>query len=180
MQHVLIFHLKGAARSGGKQWKATHKRLMDNPILLFHGERDIWIERNLHTARDGKPNTLTLIKLKTGTIFGGYSAAAWTNQSPRVCIDSFVFLIAPSGAFLRLPFRNSGAGILGGPYNEPMSGTNGSTYKLFVNEHSLTAVMEGRILSGSGGREACAFMKDLGATGKAHGAIEYYQVYHVR
>ncbi|KAJ3244071.1 hypothetical protein HDU77_010070 [Chytriomyces hyalinus] len=155
MQHVLIFHLKGAARSGGKQWKATHKRSLraikqplpgslktfvaSDPILLFHGERDIWIERNLHKARDGKPNTLTLIKLKTGTIFGGYSATAWTSQSPRVCIESFAFSISPSGAFLRLPFRNSGAGILGGPYYEPMSGTTGSTYKLFVNEHSLTA-----------------------------------------
>ncbi|TPX70967.1 hypothetical protein CcCBS67573_g06377 [Chytriomyces confervae] len=130
-QHVLTIHLKGAARSGGKQWKATHKRLMDSlralkqplpgslktfvasdPILLFHGERDIWIERNLRKARDGKPNTLTLIKLKTGTIFGGYSAAAWASQSPHVCIESFAFLIAPSGVFLR------GAGILGKPYCE--------------------------------------------------------------
>ncbi|KAI8830805.1 hypothetical protein BJ741DRAFT_668314 [Chytriomyces cf. hyalinus JEL632] len=90
VQRMLEFHLKGTTQSGGNQWKAAHKRLMDNllaikvhlpaplktfvasdPVLLFHGEPDPSTERNLHEARDGIPKTITLIKLKTGSIFGG-------------------------------------------------------------------------------------------------------------
>ncbi|KAI8830781.1 hypothetical protein BJ741DRAFT_618630 [Chytriomyces cf. hyalinus JEL632] len=192
MQRMLIFHLKGTAHSGGNRWKATHARLIDsvkhylpvplnsfvtsNPVLLFHGEPGTCTDDSLRKTRDGIPNTLTLIKLKNGSIFGGFSPEAWMSQhAARACPDSFVFLVAPSGPFLRLPFQNNN-GILGGTYSES---THGSNFELYVNEHVLIGRMGRQIFSGRE-RERCAFIKEVYENGHAEGAIEYYQVYHLQ
>ncbi|KAJ3234501.1 hypothetical protein HDU81_001388 [Chytriomyces hyalinus] len=113
-----------------------------------------------------------------GSICGGFSPDAWTSQSPiRVSSASFLFLIAPNGALLRLPYKHSSGGILDGNYTEPSYGRN---EELSVKENVLTARMSRDIFSGFGEREGCAFIKELSSTGKAHGAIEYYEVYHLR
>ncbi|KAJ3252690.1 hypothetical protein HDU77_005011 [Chytriomyces hyalinus] len=204
MQSMLEFHLKGKTRSGGNQWATACKSPMDSlraiqpnlpvclksfvasdPVLLLHEEPGTYTEKSVHTARDGKPNTLTLIKLKTGTIFGGYSAAAWTNQSRLICPSSFSFLIASTGAFLRLPFWSDGAGILGGPriqdtYAYGLNyGFDRSNDVLSVKDHVLIGRMSQHIFSGfcDGG---CAFIKQMSAAGYAHGAIEFYEVYRIR
>ncbi|KAJ3239181.1 hypothetical protein HDU78_003024 [Chytriomyces hyalinus] len=198
MQRMLVFHLKGTTRGGGSRWKAGHVRLMDSvhaieqhlpvplnsfvasdPTLLFHGEPGTCTDDSLRKARDGIPNTLTLVKLKTGSIFGGFSPDAWMSQYPsRVCPDSFVFLAAPNGAYLRLPFRNDN-GILGGTCSEPRSPYE-PNYEMYVNDHVLTVRMSRNSYSRFGEREGCEFIKQLSAAGCAQGAIEYYEVYHTR
>ncbi|KAI8842701.1 hypothetical protein BJ741DRAFT_342088 [Chytriomyces cf. hyalinus JEL632] len=192
---MLAFHLKGKTSSGGNQWKAALPRLMDRvrsinqqlpgqltscatsePVLLLHGESGTCIDRRLHKARDGTPNTLTLIKLNTGSICGAFSPNAWTSQSPlRACPSALVFLIAPNGAFQQLPFKHSGGSILGGAYSEP---THGVHEELHVKDHVLTARMRPHSLYGE--RQGCAFINELWATGNAHSAIDHYAVYHVR
>ncbi|KAJ3243731.1 hypothetical protein HDU78_011869 [Chytriomyces hyalinus] len=104
MQRMLAFHLKGTTRSGGNRWKSDVPSqpgknmvdvikqhlsdLFDNDaldyVLVFHGEpgtrTESSLQSDLHEARNGTQNTLTLVKLKTGTIFGEYFNEAWRGQ----------------------------------------------------------------------------------------------------
>ncbi|KAI8825371.1 hypothetical protein BJ741DRAFT_58852 [Chytriomyces cf. hyalinus JEL632] len=173
MQRMLEFHLKGKTCSGGNKWKAPlvdslhaiQKNLpvplssfvASDPIRLFHGEPGVCTDRNLHKARDGKPNTLTLVKLKSGSIVGGYTA------------------------------ENNCGGILGGPYIAPANydvyewnrGLNGSNFELNVKGHVLVGRMSQYVFSGFNGG-GCAFIKEVCGTGSSQGAIECCEVYRMR
>ncbi|KAJ3383272.1 hypothetical protein HDU80_001291, partial [Chytriomyces hyalinus] len=89
---MLEFHLKGTTRSGGNQWKARHQNLTEimraikqhlpvclcshnaasEPVLLFHGKPGESLARDLYKACHERPNTLTLVKIKNGNIFGRF------------------------------------------------------------------------------------------------------------
>ncbi|KAJ3252691.1 hypothetical protein HDU77_005012 [Chytriomyces hyalinus] len=204
MQRMLAFHLKGTTQSGGNRWKSDVPYQPDAPqnvvsvikkylpahlrdydaldyVLLFHGEPGARTEcylqsdlqSDLHEARKGKQNTLTLVKLKTGTIFGEFSTEACTNQyqhnSSRA---SFVFLITPSGVLRCLPTTNS----VWYHHLAPIFRLNSG---LYVSGHVLTASVNRSSFSGLQG-EKCAFITEACSSGYAHGAIAYYDVYHLR
>ncbi|KAJ3227493.1 hypothetical protein HDU81_006711 [Chytriomyces hyalinus] len=195
VQDMLAFHLTRKMRSGGCQWKARHQNPMEImraikpylPValrshnvttdLLFHGNPESCSGVSFHKACDGNRNTLTIIKLKTGTIFGGFSGVPWTTSLHfHSCTAAFMFLISPSGVFRRLPWKNKG-GITGLPKLGPAFGEN---FELLVDRMVLTAKMDKEVFSefNEGGR--CAFIEKLSVTGHANGVIEYYDVYHIR
>lgn len=48
--------------------------------LLYRGSRDGFKAVDFHLKCDNRPRTLTLIKAKSGNIFGGYTVAEWTTR----------------------------------------------------------------------------------------------------
>ncbi|KAJ3388389.1 hypothetical protein HDU80_011714, partial [Chytriomyces hyalinus] len=209
IRDMLAFHLKGTTRSGVNQWKSDvlllsstdkYQNLMDImraikqylpaslrlslasdvfSIPIYVGIPGTSNYGSFHKACDGKRNTLTLIKLKTGSIFGAFSGVPWSSDSRfRPCTDAFMFLIAPSGAFMRLPWENSdNGGILGHPYFEPIFGLKRN---LCVFDESLVVRTSKDIFSEFDEGEGCIFVKQLSATGDAIGSIESDAVYQVR
>ncbi|KAJ3246240.1 hypothetical protein HDU77_009023 [Chytriomyces hyalinus] len=200
------FHLKGTTRSGVNQWKSDvlllsrtdkYQNLMDImraikkylpasphlrdvcPTPMYVGIPGTSTPASFHKACDGKRNTLTLIKLKTGSIFGAFSGVPWSSDSSfHPCTDAFIFLIAASGQFMRLPWENSdNAGILGHPFYEPIFGLKRN---LCVLDESLVVTTSKDIFSEFDEGEGCSFIKQLSETGDTSGLIEYYKVYQIR
>lgn len=58
--------------------------------LLYRGSRDGFITNVLNAKCNSKPNTLTIIKAKSGNIFGGFLNAMWINASVNDQ-NSFIF-----------------------------------------------------------------------------------------
>ena len=50
-------------------------------LLLWRVTRDVFTAKIFHTKCDGKPNTLTIVKSKTGFIFGAYTSIPWSSPS---------------------------------------------------------------------------------------------------
>ncbi|KAI8826502.1 hypothetical protein BJ741DRAFT_583686 [Chytriomyces cf. hyalinus JEL632] len=187
---MLTFHLKGTTPSGGNRWRSDvlllsqtdpGQKLMDimraikqylpvtlqshnvatDPALLFHGNPESCSGVSFHKACDGHRNTLTLIKLKTGTIFGGFSGVPWTTTACfQPCTDAFMFLIAPSGAFWHLPWKKKG-GITRLPKFGPAFGEN---FELLVDCLAMNANMGKEVFSKFNEGDRCAFIKQLSAT----------------
>ncbi|KAJ3244933.1 hypothetical protein HDU78_010305 [Chytriomyces hyalinus] len=208
VQAMLAFQLKGKTRSGENQWKSDvlllsqtdpRQNLMEimraikqylpvsfssrfAPAIvtsaLYHGTPGKSSAEHFHFWCDGKPNTLTFIKLKTGSIVGGFAGVPWSSNSRfRQCNDSFMFLISPSGVFRHLPWEDRGSGgILGQPYSEPIFGLN---HNLFVDDNLLLAKISKDSFSGFDEAGGCAFLKELSMNGDARGTIEYYQVHSI-
>ena len=47
--------------------------------LLYRGSRDGFRASDFHSRCDGWPNTLTIVKSKSGNIFGGYTIIPWKS-----------------------------------------------------------------------------------------------------
>ena len=61
--------------------------------LLWRATRDGFGAKAFHSRCDGKTNTLTVIKSKTGFIFGGYTAVEWTIRTDKTYkTDNTAFL----------------------------------------------------------------------------------------
>lgn len=58
--------------------------------LLYRGSRDGYINNFLNAKCINKPNTLTIIKSKSGNVFGGFLNAMWIN-APVSDQNSFIF-----------------------------------------------------------------------------------------
>ncbi|KAJ3242736.1 hypothetical protein HDU77_010689 [Chytriomyces hyalinus] len=186
-QDMLAFHLKGTTRSGGNQWKATHQNVMEimraikpylpatfrdhnvatDPVLLFHGKPGTSIESDLHEACNERPNTLALVKIENGNIFGRFFTHRWSTYTGRSVDEaSFMFVVGLDGplrilSFGHLSFRR--------PY-----GLN------FINEFAKTAeLFKEYIFSGFNDVERCAFIKQLSEGGSDCGAIEQISVYQI-
>ncbi|KAJ3233472.1 hypothetical protein HDU77_000669 [Chytriomyces hyalinus] len=179
-QDLLAFHLKGKTRSGGNQWKATHQNLMEimraikqylpatllfhnvaaDPVLLFHGKPGTIIERDLHEACDDHPNTLTLVKIKNGNIFGRFLTHEWSTCLRRGAA-SFMFVVGPNGMLRILSVEYESHRC---PY--------GLNVTSFMKEFAMVAEKHKDIFSGFGDGGVSAFIKQ-------HSAIEYIKVYQI-
>ncbi|KAI8826501.1 hypothetical protein BJ741DRAFT_630812, partial [Chytriomyces cf. hyalinus JEL632] len=178
VQDIPVFHIKGRTQSGGIQWKATLQIPMDitrtakddlpvpsnsqpssDPVLLFHGKEGTYTESQLHKAYDGKTNTLTLIKLKTGSIFAGTASMFLTAPSGTV----YCFSDAVIG--LNIDFRVDGHALTARKRQHDES-----------DKHAHRGDDEDARDEGYEDMGGCEFIKDLSATGEANSAIEDYQV----
>ena len=49
--------------------------------LLYRGTRDGFLASDFHSHCDSKPNTLTIVQITNGNIFGGFTSAHWDLSS---------------------------------------------------------------------------------------------------
>ncbi|KAJ3378664.1 hypothetical protein HDU80_002735, partial [Chytriomyces hyalinus] len=180
-QDMLAFHLKGTTRSGGNQWKATHQDLMEimraikqylpvdlqshnsatDPVLLFHGTPGTSIHSDLHKACDGTLNTLTLLKMKNGNMFGGFVDVEWTKKPISSWSQlSFIFLIVPNGPFQLLSLKKSEAEDIYYVRHGPQNGMN---FYWFMKEFAKAAETHKDVFSGFDEKDRRAFFKKLSA-----------------
>lgn len=52
-----------------------------NLILLYQGVRDGYNPKDFHSKVDGISNTLTVVKTKSGNVFGGFTTQDWGERS---------------------------------------------------------------------------------------------------
>lgn len=65
--------------------------------LLYQSSKDGFKANDFHTKVGGKSNTLTIIKTKSGNIFGGYLSSSWSNYGYSVFDDTaFIFSLINS------------------------------------------------------------------------------------
>lgn len=72
--------------------------------LLYRASRDGWSNAKFHDLADSQGSTLTAVHLKNGTVFGGYTEAAWnSNGGSQDCGErSFLFSLARVNGPVRL------------------------------------------------------------------------------
>ncbi|KAJ3255162.1 hypothetical protein HDU77_003785 [Chytriomyces hyalinus] len=189
------FHSKQTTESGENQWTATHQNLMEimraiqqylpvdlqsqnvatDPILLFHGKPSKSIRSDFHKACDGTANTLILIKVKNGNIFGGFVDAKWSNENMYCDYETvFTFLIGPDGPF-RVLGTTDGEGT-DSRINRPRFGMN---FFWFMEEFAMAAEKHKDVFSGFDEGERLAIIRQLKSGGINCSAIEDYKVYHI-
>lgn len=77
-----------------KEMKNRYNKNIIDYKLLFRASRDGYEAENFHKKCDGKGNTLTLVKTKSGRRFGGYTEAKWDSNSGYINLrKGFVFSI---------------------------------------------------------------------------------------
>jgi len=75
--------------------------------VLWRGSRDGFKAIDFHSRCDGHGNTVMVVKDTKGNVFGGYVAAAWTNNDDEYiqCSKAFVFSLRrvhyPQGGMVR-------------------------------------------------------------------------------
>ena len=51
--------------------------------LVYRGSRDGFGASDFHQKCDSRPNTLTILKANTGSIFGGFTQNEWNQIGPE-------------------------------------------------------------------------------------------------
>ncbi|KAI8823225.1 hypothetical protein BJ741DRAFT_655030 [Chytriomyces cf. hyalinus JEL632] len=188
---VYEFHSKQTTQSGENQWTATHQNVIEimraiqpylpvalqsqnavtGPVLLFHGKPSKCIQSDLQEACDGTTNTLTLLKVKNGNMFGGFVDAKWSKQNTYCNYETvLMFLIGPDGPFrvLRTVSSESTHG--------PIVGVN---FRWFMEEFAMAAEKHKDVFSGFNEGERRTIISQLESGGINCSAIEDYKVYHI-
>jgi hypothetical protein len=64
----------------------------DNWKLIYRASEDGFYAKSFHIECDNEPNTLTIIKSKTGKIFGGFTQIKWDGDSGfKTDKEAFIF-----------------------------------------------------------------------------------------
>jgi hypothetical protein len=85
------------------QWIGKSKLTL---TVLFKGSRDGWKNEVFHQKCDGKGATITLVQLKNGYIFGGYTAIAWNSSNWEGHSDNAAFLFSLTDGKGRAPSKH--------------------------------------------------------------------------
>lgn len=65
--------------------------------LIYRATRDGFSARDFHSKCDGSPNTLTIVRSSSGSVFGGFAQEAWSSSDEWVDDPaSFVFKVTGS------------------------------------------------------------------------------------
>lgn len=62
--------------------------------LLYRASRDGFQAASFHAKCDNKEKTLTIVKAKSGQIFGGYTKAKWNSQYQNYQSDANAFIFS--------------------------------------------------------------------------------------
>lgn len=62
--------------------------------LLYRASRDGFQAASFHAKCDKKEKTLTIVKAKSGQIFGGYTNAKWNSQYQNYQSDENAFIFS--------------------------------------------------------------------------------------
>jgi len=95
--------------------------------LKYRASRDGFKASDFHSNCDGIANTLTVIKVKSGNIFGGFTEQAWQSRAEFVTDPkAFIFsLINKEKNPFKVMCSNEGEGaIICSPTNGPWFGIN--------------------------------------------------------
>jgi len=71
--------------------------------LLYRASQDGGINKDFHWLCVNVGATVTLIKTKSGAIFGGYTSKSWTADSEEVVEDTDAFLFSVTDGLGRAP-----------------------------------------------------------------------------
>lgn len=75
-----------------EHWK-TNKEIKGFQ-LLYTASENKYTPTSFHNHCDGKPNTIVIIKSRSGQLFGGYCSIGWSSHNQyKIDNESFLFLI---------------------------------------------------------------------------------------
>ena len=49
---------------------------------IYRGSKDGFTSKDFHSKCDGHSNTIVIVKVKNGSIIGGYASVKWESSSP--------------------------------------------------------------------------------------------------
>ena len=83
------------------QYCPNHLKPQGTPVLelIYRGTRDGFTAAEFHRLCDGKPNTFTIVRDPTGSIFGGFADIPWSSTRKfEPSRASFLFTLSLHGA----------------------------------------------------------------------------------
>lgn len=101
--------LNGRKKGQLKKWISKNKQVKFE--LLYQATRDGYSNTSFHKLCDNKGPTVTLVKNKTGYVFGGYTSANWTQSgSYETDQSAFLFTIENKEGNVALKWNVSSGG----------------------------------------------------------------------
>ena len=84
--------------------RITLTQMLNIPLegkLIYRATRDNFSASSFHSRCDGIPNTVTIIKTTSNSVFGGFTSASWSSPSSygyRYDANAFVFSLRREGS----------------------------------------------------------------------------------
>jgi hypothetical protein len=121
----------------------------DQLSLLYRATRDGFESSQFHKHCDNFPNTLTIIKSSTGSIFGGFTSQMWDSLENCYKIDDKAFLFSfrnHENRKQKIPVANPNQAIFNSAAFGP---TFGNGYDIFIANMANTNRLSFSILGNS-------------------------------